>query len=98
MKLNQRIQIREGTTDHTIIATCWASVELTSISLYNDAIGPGNVNKYSYLIHIRKHSPYGRMLEPYNQILYSGKLYNIDTVSETRDGLYLRLLCTETNR
>lgn len=92
MKLNQRIEVRAGQSDATIVATCWCSVELASIGLHKASVGA--VNKYSYLIHIRKHTPYGRIIQPHNQVLYDGKTLDIDTISETQDGTYLRLLCT----
>lgn len=97
MKLNQRIQIKEGESSAVILGTCWASVELSSISLHNATVG--SVNKFSYLIHIRINSPFAVVEDiAYRQILWNGKLFNVDTVSETKDGRYLRLLCTETSR
>lgn len=92
MKLNQRIVAYETDRDNTRVGTMWASVEFTSITLHNATIGA--VNKYSYLVHIRKQSPYAKTFQPYNTLEWNGQRLNIDTVSETRDGKYLRFVCT----
>lgn len=93
LNLNHRLEFYNN-AGTTLIDTLWAHYELASISLMKSSETSLGGNKYQYLVFIRKH-PRGFKPDPIMKIKIEGNLFDIDIISETRDGKYYRFLCVE---